>query len=247
LSTEIVLIAAGAFVAVAVEMIEAMAIVLAVGVSRGFREAAIGAAAALVACAALAAILGPLLLSGLPLEGLRLAIGALLLLLGLEWLRKGTLRLAGRRRRSSAGRELAEAAEEVARLPAAHGRADWPARAVAFKGVLLEGVEVVLIVTALAADGDRLLPAVLGASLAFVAVLAGGLSLRAPLMRLPETELKWGVGVALTAFGIYFTAAGTGVEWPGDDLALLYLAAALAAASVLHVRRLAAGGRRVVA
>ncbi|MCP9491083.1 MAG: TMEM165/GDT1 family protein [Solirubrobacteraceae bacterium MAG38_C4-C5] len=231
-----VLTALAAAVAVWLELLEAMAIVLAVGASRGWRDAVWGAGAGVAVCAVLAVTLGPLL-ADLPLDVLRLVIGTLLLLFGLEWLRKGTLRLAGRRRRSSAVHEFEEAREELdeAPLPAA-GRADWAARLVAFKGVLVEGVEIVVIVSALAARPSGAVPAIAGAAVAAVAVTAAGAWLRAPLSRLPETELKYGVGVLLTTFGIFFAAEGLGVEWPGGDLALLYLAAALLAATRLQIR-----------
>jgi uncharacterized membrane protein len=235
-----VLVALGAGVAVSVELLEALAIVLAVGVSRRWADALLGAAAATVACAALAVIVGPVLLASVPLDTLRLIIGVLLLLYGLEWLRKGTLRLAGRRSRSSSLKEYLEAQEELqeAPLPPA-GTADWAGRVVAFKGVLLEGIEVVLIVSALAARPSGRAPALAGAAFATAAVLGAGAWLRKPLTRIPETELKWGVGVLLSAFGLFFAAEGMGAHWPGDDLALLYLAAVLAAASQLQSHRLA--------
>lgn len=134
-----VLTALAAAVAVAVELVEAMAIVLAVGVSRRWRDAVWGAVAGVVACVALALLLGPLL-DGLPRDALRIVIGTLLLLYGLEWLRKGTLRLSGRKRRSSCVREFDETVEELedSALPP-EGQADWAGRIVAFKGVLLEG------------------------------------------------------------------------------------------------------------
>ena len=228
-----VLTALAAAVAVALELLEAMAIVLAVGASRRWRDAVWGAAAGVAACAVLAVTLGPLL-ADLPLDVLRLVIGTLLLLFGLEWLRKGTLRLAGRRRRSSPMHEFEQAREELDETPLpAAGQADWAARLVAFKGVLLEGVEIVVIVSALAARPSGAAPAIAGAAAAAVAVTAAGAWLRAPLSRLPETELKYGVGVLLTTFGIFFAAEGLGVEWPGGDLALLYLAAALVVATRL--------------
>jgi uncharacterized membrane protein len=235
-----VLVALGAAVAVSVELLEALAIVLAVGVSRRWSDALLGAAAAVGACGLLALLVGPLLLESVPLDALRVTIGVLLLLFGLEWLRKGTLRLAGRRARSSSLAEYVEAQEELQDAPLPPiGQADWAGRLVAFKGVLLEGVEVVLIVSALAARPSGSAPALVGSAVAIVAVLAAGVWLRKPLARIPETELKWGVGVLLSAFGVFFAAEGLGVEWPGGDLALLYVAAAFAAVSQLQSHQLA--------
>jgi uncharacterized membrane protein len=235
-----ILVALGAGIAVSVEMIEALAIVLAVGVSRRWSDALIGAAYAVAACALLAAVVGPVLLASVPLDALRVIIGILLLLFGLEWLRKGTLRLAGRRARSSSLSEYVEAQEELhdAPLPPA-GRPDWAGRLVAFKGVLLEGVEVVLIVSALAARPSGPAPALVGAAIATVAVVSAGAWLRRPLTRLPETELKWGVGVLLSAFGVFFAAEGLGVHWPGADAAILYVAATLGTISQVQSHWLA--------
>ena len=235
-----VLVALGAGVAVAVELVEALAIVLAVAVSRRWSDALIGATGAVIACAVLAVVLGPVLLESVPLDTLRVVIGFLLLLFGLEWLRKGTLRLAGRRARSSSLAEYVETQEALhdAPLPPA-GQADWAGRIVAFKGVLLEGVEVVVIVCALAARPSGPAPALVGAGVATVAVVGGGAWLRRPLARIPETELKWGVGVLLSAFGVFFAAEGLGVDWPGGDAAILYLAATLGAVSQAQAHWLA--------
>jgi uncharacterized membrane protein len=235
-----VLVALGAAVAVSVELLEAVAIVLAVAVSRRWRDALIGAAGAVLACAALAAVLGPVVLATVPLDTLRLLIGALLLLFGLEWLRKGTLRLAGRRSRASSMAEYEETREELEDAPLPpEGRPDWAGRIVAFKGVLLEGVEVVVIVTALAERPSGPAPALVGAAIAAVAVLAAGAWLRKPLSRIPETELKWGVGVLLSAFGVFFLAEGLHVAWPGSDAAVLYLVATFAVVSQVQSHRLA--------
>jgi uncharacterized membrane protein len=235
-----VLIALGAAVAVSVELLEALAIVLAVAVSRRWSDALIGAAGAVAACALLAAVLGPVVLSSVPLSTLRFAIGFLLLLFGLEWLRKGTLRLAGRRARSSSLAEFVETREELEEVPLPpEGQADWAARAIAFKGVLLEGVEVVVIVTALAERPSGPTPALVGAAAATVAVLAAGAWLRRPLSQIPETELKWGVGVLLSSFGIFFLAEGLRVHWPGGDAAVLYLVAFLGVLSHLQSHHLA--------
>jgi uncharacterized membrane protein len=234
------LVALGAAVAVAVELLEALAIVLAVAVSRRWSDALMGAAGAIVVCGVVAVVLGPVVLASVSLDALRLTIGVLLLLFGLEWLRKGTLRLAGRRARASSLAEYLEAQEELHDVPLpAPGTADWAGRLVAFKGVLLEGVEVVVIVAALAARPSGPAPALLGAGVATVAVLGAGAWLRTPLSRVPETELKWGVGVLLSSFGVFFAAEGLGVHWPGGDAALLYLVGVLALVSQVQSHRLA--------
>ena len=238
-----VLTALGAAVAVGVELLEALAIVLAVGSTRRWRDAVIGAAGAALVCGALAVVLGPLLLSRVSLAPLQVAIGVALLLFGLEWLRKGVLRLAGARSRSSSLQEYIEAKhelEEVALPPP--GQADWPGRAIAFKGVLLEGVEVILIVTALGARPDGLAPALIGSLAALAFVVALGAVLHRPLRRVPETHLKYMVGIVLTTFGVFFAAEGMGVEWPLGDVALFYIVALLALVSQLQIR-LIAGAR----
>jgi Ca2+/H+ antiporter, TMEM165/GDT1 family len=235
-----VLVAIGAAVAVSVELLETLAIVLAVGVTRRWRDALVGSAWAVGVCALLAVVVGPVVLASVPLDTLRVTIGALLLLFGLEWLRKGTLRLAGRRSRSSSLKEFLETQEALhdAPLPPP-GRPDWAGRLVVFKGVLLEGVELVLIVAALAARPSGPAPALTGAALATVAVITAGAWLRTPLTRIPETEMKWAVGVLLSAFGLFFAAEGLGVEWPGSDAAILYLVLALAASSQAQAHWLA--------
>jgi uncharacterized membrane protein len=235
-----VLTALGAAVAVGMELLEALAIVLAVGSTRRWRDAVIGAVGAAVACGALAVVLGPVLLSRVSLEPLRVVIGVALLLFGLEWLRKAVLRLGGARSRSSSLQEYIETKhelEEVALPPP--GEPDWPGRAIAFKGVLLEGIEVILIVTALGARPDGLAPALIGAVAALAAVLALGAVLHRPLRRLPETHLKYMVGVVLTTFGVFFAAEGMGVEWPLGDAALLYVAALIALVSQAQIRLIA--------
>jgi len=235
----------GAALAVGLELLEALAIVLAVGLTRRFRDAVLGAAAAALVLTLLALALGPLLIARVPLEPLRLVIGVGLLLFGLEWLRKGVLRLAGRRSPSSSFREFVDEREALEELPApAPGTADWAARAIAFKGVLLEGIEVILIVTVLAARPGGLAPAMIGSALALSAVLAVGYRLRAPLQRIPETHLKYVVGIVLSAFGVFFAAEGLGASWPFDDLALAYIALIVLAVSQAQVAVLTRGERR---
>ena len=233
-----VLTMVAAATASAIEMLEALAIVLAVGMTRRLSDALLGALAAVVAVVFLCVALGPALLAGADFAFLRAVVGSLLLLFGLEWLRKGILRMAGRRRRSSSYDEFLEHRAELEEPAGTDGGTDWAARLVAFKGVFLEGLEVGLIVLALGGSSGRLAPALLGAALALVFVAAVGLVLHRPLRRLPETQLKLGVGVALSAFGTFFAAEGLGVEWPLGDLALLYVAGLFAGTAWLATLRL---------
>jgi uncharacterized membrane protein len=168
-------------------------------------------------------------------------IGTALLLFGLEWLRKGVLRLAGARAPSSSLQEYLDEREAMEALPPpVPGRPDWPARIVAGKGVLLEGLEVVLIVAALGAGPQGLAPAIAGAGVAVLFVIALGFVLHRPLARLPESHLKYAVGVVLSSFGVFFLGEGLGVHWPGDDVALLYIAVAFVAAAHAQVAAVAA-------
>jgi uncharacterized membrane protein len=231
-----VLTMSAAAAAAAVEMLEALAIVLAVGVARGFRDAWLGALAAVIGVVLTCLALGPALLNGADLHVLRVIVGSFLLIFGLEWLRKGILRMGGVRRRSSSYEEFVEERDALGEGASPLAGTDWAARLVAFKGVFLEGLEVGLIVVALGGSSGHLAPALLGTGVALAVVVGVGLLLHRPLRRLPETQLKLAVGVALTAFGTFFTAEGLGVEWPLVDLALLYVAAIFAAAAWLAIR-----------
>ena len=242
-----VLTALGAALAVALELFEAMAIVLAVAVERRPREAVLGAVAAVAACAVLAVVAGPVLLARAGGEPLRLVVGVALLLFGLEWLRKAVLRLAGRRSRSDSYAEYVAERQALETVPAApEGTVDWPAAIISFKGVLLEGVEVVLIVTVLASRPEGAAPAVVGAAAAVLLVVALGLAVHRPLRRVPETELKYVVGLVLTSFGTFFAAEGLGVEWPMGDAALLVVLAVWLAISQALTRVLAGQARRTM-
>jgi Ca2+/H+ antiporter, TMEM165/GDT1 family len=212
-----------AFVASTVEVVEAFTIVLAVATLRSWRPALTGAGAALAVLAVVVAALGPAL-SLVPLQVLQVVIGVLLLLFGLGWLRKAVLRAAGlmalHDETAIFEREKAEIGGEVA-----GGRSkDWIAGLAAFKAVLLEGLEVVFIVLAVGAGRGLMLPAAMGALAAFVVVMAAGLAIHKPLSKVPENTLKFGVGVMLSSFGVFWTSEGLGAPWPGGDLALFFLA-----------------------
>ena len=206
------------------------------------------AAGAVALLAVAVVVVGPLVLARLPLAPLQVVIGTALLLFGLEWLRKGVLRLAGARAPSSSLQEYLEEREAMEALPPPEpGKPDWPARIVAGKGVLLEGLEVVLIVAALGAGPQGLAPAVLGAAVAVVFVVGLGFVLHRPLARLPESHLKYAVGIVLSSFGVFFLGEGLGVEWPGHDAALLYVAVALVAVSQAQIHAVAVRHREVPA
>ncbi|MEA2383082.1 MAG: hypothetical protein QOH72_3053 [Solirubrobacteraceae bacterium] len=237
-----VLTAVGAALAVALELFEAMAIVLAVALTRRVNAALAGAAAATVACAALGVIVGPVLVAQVAGNALRVVVGVALLLFGMEWLRKGVLRLAGRRARSDSYAEFIAEREALAEEPPPADGFDWPGFVIAFKGVLLEGVEVILIVTVLAARPGGLAPVVVGGTAAVVLVLGLGFILHRPLRELPESELKYVVGLVLTTFGTFFCAEGLGVHWPLGDAALLIVLAFWLVVSQGAVRALVNAG-----
>ena len=234
-------VVSAAFLASLVEVVEAFTIVLAVASLQGWRPAATGTVAGLALLASVVLLLGPLL-SRIPLSSLQLAIGILLLLFGMGWLRKASLRAAGV---IPLHDEEAAFATETARLSAqgrrAHRNLQWVAGITAFKAVLLEGLEVVFIVIAVGAGRGLLIPAAFGALAACALVLAAGIIIHRPLSRVPENTLKFGVGVMLSAFGVFWTGEGLGIAWPGQDLALLlfaalFLAAGLTGASLARKR-----------
>jgi Ca2+/H+ antiporter, TMEM165/GDT1 family len=234
-SGDLVLILA-VFLASAVEMVEALTIVLAVGVTRGWRSALEGVAVALVVLAALVVAVGPALVHDVPLRTLRLVVGALLLVFGLQWLRKAILRSAGLKAKHDEdaiyARQVAELAVDAgsgAGDPASESggrrRRDGTAFAVAFKGVFLEGLEVVVVVITLGATAHRLGLAAAVAGLAVVVVGIIGVIVARQLASVPENALKMGVGLMLVSFGTFWTGEGVGVHWPGSDLAVPILVA----------------------
>ena len=213
------------FLACAVEAVEALTIVLAVGTTRGWRSSLYGVGAAGLVLAAVTAILGPAF-SSIPIDSLRILVGTLLILFGLQWLYKAILRAAGlkaQRNEATAYARETQAAEEAPLPPP--GKMDWYSFTLSFKGVLLEGLEVVFIVVTFGAAQDRVWIAALAAVAAVVVVVAAGFAVRGPLARVPENALKFAVGVMLTSFGIFWTGEGIGAGWPGEDASLLAIIA----------------------
>jgi len=209
-----------AFLACLVEMVEALTIVLAVGVVRGWRSPLLGVGAALAVLAVIVAVLGPALRL-VPIDTLRLVVGALLLAFGLQWLRKAILRAGGYKALHDEEEAFREGRAEAEAAARGSGESiDWYSFTVAFKGVLLEGLEVAFIVVTFGGTQRRMGVAVVAAALALVVVLAAGLVIRAPLARVPENTIKFVVGLLLTTFGVFWAGEGLGVSWPGSDLAL---------------------------
>jgi uncharacterized membrane protein len=221
-------------------MVEALTIVLAAGVTRGWRSALFGLGSAVIVLTAIVAVLGPAL-TLIPISALRLVVGALLLAFGLQWLRKAILRASGFKALHD---EEAIYAEELAEARAAgheeRAGMDWYGFTLSFKGVLLEGLEVAFIVVTFGSAQGNIPLAAAAAGVALVLVATVGVLVRAPLARVPENTLKFAVGVMLTTFGIFWSAEGAGADWPGGDAALpvvLVFVIAISFASVVLLRR----------
>jgi uncharacterized membrane protein len=231
-------LALSVFLACAVEAVEALTIVLAVGTTRSWSSAMSG-----VAAAALVLALGPALTS-LPLDVLRLLVGGLLLVFGLQWLRKAVLRRAGLKAKHD---ELQTYAEQTAAARAAGrrlARVDAYSFTLAFKGVLLEGLEVVFIVLTFGANQHRVGLAAAAAGLAVLSVAALGVAARAPLASVPENTMKFAVGVMLSSFGTFWGAEGAGAHWPGGDAALLAIVPGVLLAALATASLASPGGRQ---
>ncbi|HEU5211547.1 MAG TPA: hypothetical protein VFU10_02135 [Gaiellaceae bacterium] len=231
MTTATLLAGLGAFLASAVEMVEALTIVLGVGVVRGWRSTLIGVGAAAIVLTGLIAVFGAAL-GSIPIDSLRFVVGALLLVFGLQWLRKAILRSSGYKALHDEDEAFRE--EQAAAAAAGDERragVDWYSFTVAFKGVLLEGLEVVFIVISFGAAQGRWGPAIVGAAVAVLLVLVAGFVVRGPLERVPENTIKFVVGLMLTTFGTFWAAEGAGVDWPGDELSLLAVLAFFGAVS----------------
>jgi len=236
-------LALSVFLACAVEAVEALTIVIAVGTTRSWSSAFLGVAAATVALAAIVLVFGPALTS-LPIGVLRVLVGGLLLIFGLQWLRKAILRAAGVKARHD---ELQSYAQEAAAARAAgNSRAafDGYSFAISFKGVLLEGLEVAFIVLTFGSNQHRVGLAAAAAGLAVLLVIAAGVAARAPLAKVPENAMKFAVGVMLSSFGIFWGTEGAGAHWPGGDAALLAIIPLVAVASLGMAKALTAWVRR---
>ena len=255
------------FLASGVEVVEAVTIVLAAGVTRGWRSTWIGVSCAALCLAAIVAALGPALRTLIPIDALRLVIGTLLLIFGLQWLRKAIMRYTGlkaihdeekiyeREVGELSARPLRGVQSPESRVQSPKPRVvssvegpkselaasdfglwtldsgpersdagmDWTAFTVAFKGVLLEGLEVVFIVITFGDNAHDIGAAALGAAAAVIVVVLTGIAVKAPLTKVPENWMKFAVGVMLTAFGTFWGAEGVGLQWPGEDVAILAL------------------------
>jgi uncharacterized membrane protein len=240
-------LAVSVFLACAVEAVEALTIVLAVGTTRSWSSAFWGVGAATAALAAIVAALGPAL-TALPIDVLRVAVGGLLLVFGLQWLRKAILRASGLKALHDEAATFAEETEAALAAGRAASSFDPYSFTVAFKGVLLEGLEVAFIVLTFGANQHRIPLAALAAGLAIAVVISAGVAVREPLKRVPENAMKFAVGVMLTSFGIFWGSEGAGASWPGADAALLVIVPTLLAISlgfVAIIRRGAQSGATV--
>jgi uncharacterized membrane protein len=229
--------------ACSVEAVEALTIVLAVGSTRSWRSALYGVGAAVAALAVIVAALGPAL-TALPFNVLRLVVGGLLLVFGLQWLRKAILRASGLKALHDEEASFAEEREAALRAGTASPTSiDGYSFAIAFKGVLLEGLEVAFIVLTFGANQHRIGLAAAAAGLAVALVVIAGVAARAPLARVPENTMKFAVGALLTSFGIFWGSEGAGASWPGGDASLLAIVPGVVLVSwamVLWLRRLMA-------
>ncbi len=230
-------LALSVFLACAVEAVEALTIVLAVGSTRSWRSALYGVGAGVLALAVAVAALGPAL-TALPIDALRMVVGALLLVFGLQWLRKAILRAAGRKALHDEAEAFALETGRAMEAGAVSGSLDQYSFVLSFKGVLLEGLEVVFIVLTFGATQQRVGLAAAAAALAVAVVTAAGLLIRAPLQRVPENQLKFAVGLMLTSFGIFWSAEGAGASWPGGDAALLVIIPGMALLALALVARI---------
>jgi uncharacterized membrane protein len=241
-TTSTLLFVLAVFGAAAVEAVEALTIVLAAGTTRGWRPALLGAGVAAVLLGLVVGIVGVPLVRYVPIDALRVVVGALLMVLGLQWLRKAILRASGHKEQKDESAIFARKSAELRAAGRTGGWWDGLGFVVAFKGVLLEGTEVVLIVISLGASQHRLGLAAAAAGAAILVVTVAGFFVARQLSEVPENTIKLVVGVMLTSFGLFWVGEGAKVDWPGDDLAipvLIALFAAVTFAALTALRRAA--------
>jgi Ca2+/H+ antiporter, TMEM165/GDT1 family len=233
---DLLIAALPAFLASLVEAVEALTIILAVGVTRQWRSAIYGALAGLGVLTVVILIFGTAIVLFVPLNGLRIVIGSLLLIYGLQWTTKAILRASGAKAKHDEERIYAE---EVSRLreeaPVPATGIDGVSFAVSFKGVLLEGLEVAFIVITFGTSAGRLGEATVGAVLAILLVVIVGIFVHRPLSRVPENGLKFAVGLMLITFGTFWAGEGIGIEWPASDATIVILLGAYAISGVLAI------------
>ena len=235
MSAKIVFLLISVFLASTVEWVEALTIVLAVGITRQWRSTLIGVATATVALAVFVAVFGAAIQTWVPLDALRVVVGGFLLVFGLQWVRKAVLRAAGRKAIHDEEKIFAREREEAARAGGAKAGMDWYAFTVALKGVFLEGTEVAFIVITFGANANNIGLAIVPAVAAALIVISAGLALHRPLSAVPENTMKFGVGLMLTTFGTFWAGEGVGVHWPGEDLSIIPLLIILGLLSWLAV------------
>jgi uncharacterized membrane protein len=234
-SSATVILMLAVFGASCVEAVEALTIVLAAGTTRGWRSAMEGTAAALVVLGLLVGAVGVPLVHYVPIDALRVVVGALLLVLGLSWLRKAILRASGLKAKHDEDAIYEETAASLRTAGGVRGRRDNVGFLVAFKGVFLEGMEVVLIVISLGASQHKLGDASAAAAAAIVVIAAVGLVVSRQLSEVPENTVKTVVGIMLTSFGLFWLGEGAGVHWPGRDLAIPVLIGVFAAVTAVTI------------
>jgi uncharacterized membrane protein len=235
-------LALSVFLACTVEAVEALTIVLAVGTTRSWASALGGAGSSILVLAAIVVALGPGL-TRLPIDVLRAAIGGLLLVFGLQWLRKAILRAGGLKPKHDE-RQIYRQELDAAREAGTHlSGFDGYAFAVSFKGVLLEGLEVAFIVLTFGANQHRVALAGAAAGIAVLVVVAAGVAARAPLARVPENTMKFAVGVMLSSFGMFWGTEGVGASWPGGEAALPVIVCGLLLAALIMARRTSVAGQ----
>ncbi len=237
-------LAVSVFLACTVEAVEALTIVLAVGTTRSWPSALSGVAAATVSLAAIVLALGPALTS-LPIDVLRVLVGGVLLIFGLQWLRKAILRASGVKSKHDELESYAAEAEAARRAGERHEGFDGYSFAISFKGVLLEGLEVAFIVLTFGSNQHRIGLAAAAAALAVFVVAAAGVAARAPLARVPENAMKFTVGVMLSSFGMFWGAEGAGAHWPAGDGSLPAIIVLVLLASLAMVRAVRGSLQRV--